>query len=399
MATLLIVDDETELVKNITRFLDLHPGEFEIVTASSAEDAEEILKDREINILLTDVRLPKRDGIELVRRAVTLRPDIQVVVMTAFSSPEVRRMALQEGALRFVEKPLDLEELRQILLETKAGQAGWSGMVGGLEIFDVAQLLALSGKSKAIRVAHGREEGVLVFDCGKLVHASTAALQGSEAFFAMAGWEAGSFVELPRAKARGFRPNITMPTANLMLEAARLRDEDRRATHEGEVFPMEQPVPESRSVAQADIWLTGEQSGRKNLRKEELMAIKEHLRGLQEVEGFMAAAVYSPTGDMLESITNANIDIKTVGAFANNALLNAQKATDQMGVGRGNLMQVRAPQATVIMRCLNEATDFAATAAGKAHFHTVVVMSPEGNMGMAVMMLDRAVSHIADELR
>jgi hypothetical protein len=85
--------------------------------------------------------------------------------------------------------------------------------------------------------------------------------------------------------------------------------------------------------------------------------------------------------------------------FANNALLNAQKATDQMGVGRGNLMQIRAPKAIVLMRCLNEATDFAATKEGKAHVHAVVVMEPEGNVGMATMILDKAIAKVADELR
>ena len=100
--------------------------------------------------------------------------------------------------------------------------------------------------------------------------------------------------------------------------------------------------------------------------------------------------------EAVEKRTNGQIKITI---YANNALLNAQKATDQMGVGRGNFMQIRAPQAIVLMRCLNEATDFAAVKEGKAHFHTVVVLSPEGNIGMAGMMLDKAVVKIADEVR
>ena len=127
--------------------------------------------------------------------------------------------------------------------------------------------------------------------------------------------------------------------------------------------------------------------------------VKEHLEVFQGIEGFKGAAIFTAQGEMLESVTSGKVDIKTVGMFANNALLNAQKATDQMGVGRGNMVQIRAPQAVVLMRCLNEATDFAASKDGKAHIHAVVVMDPEGNTGMATMLLDKAVSAVAEEVR
>ncbi len=129
------------------------------------------------------------------------------------------------------------------------------------------------------------------------------------------------------------------------------------------------------------------------------MAIKDLLTEFESIEGFRGVGVFSAQGEMLDGIAKSDLDIKTVGTFANNALLNAQKATDAMGVGRGNMMTLRAPEATVMMRCLNEATDFAATKAGKAHFHTVVVMAPESNTGMAAMVLDKVVTKIADEVR
>jgi predicted regulator of Ras-like GTPase activity (Roadblock/LC7/MglB family) len=129
------------------------------------------------------------------------------------------------------------------------------------------------------------------------------------------------------------------------------------------------------------------------------MGVKDNLAMLQGAEGFLGAAVFTSAGEILESVAVGGQDMKTIGMFANNALLNAQKATDAMGVGRGNMMQVRAPQAIVLMRCLNEATDFAATSKGKAHFHTVVLMSPEGNVGMAGMLLDKVVGEIAEAVR
>lgn len=129
------------------------------------------------------------------------------------------------------------------------------------------------------------------------------------------------------------------------------------------------------------------------------MAIKEHLAEFESIEGFKGIAVFTAGGEMIDSLTKGKVDIKAIGMYANNALLNAQKATDEMGVGRGNQMQIRAPQAIVLMRCLNEATDFAASKEGKAHFHTVVLLEAEGNTGMATMILEKIVGKIAEELR
>jgi len=394
MATrLLIVDDEVPLLRNLSSYLGSFSAEFEVVTATSAEEALEVLKS-DVDVLLTDIRLPGLDGIELVRRATAAKPGIGVLVMTAFPSSDVRRSAAAAGALRHMEKPLDVRELRRTLLEVVRSRSGWSGSVGGLDIFDFTQLYLMSGKSTAIRVEHGSDHGVLVFKDRSLVHASTHDLEGDEAFYRLATWEGGTCSEIPDLA--GYPPNIRSSTNHLMIEAARLRDEARRdlrseLNDDGDITF--EPEVDARVVPTGDVPTT------EPAKEEPGMALKDHLTDFEDIEGFKGIAVFTAQGEMLEGIAKGKTDIKTVGMFANNALLNAQKATDQMGVGRGNLMQIRAPQAIVIMRCLNEATDFAATKEGKAHFHTVVVLDPEGNTGMASMLLDKAVAKIADEVR
>jgi CheY-like chemotaxis protein len=409
MARVLIVDDEVTLVANIAAFLNSYPDEFEVVTALSGEDGLAALLAGSFDVLVSDVRLPGIDGIELVRRALAIRPELRVVVMTAYGSTELHEVALREGALRFVEKPIDLGELRLLLHQLVDGAQGWSGMVGDLDLFDVAQLLAMSGRTKVVRVSCGAKLGVLGFKGGRLVHASAGDLAGEDAFYAMAVWEGGSFEDLSGRPAKRFTANVSLPTTQLMMEAARLRDESRVRTAPTADRPAAAGLPSPDQTTDVagiidDIAAPAPPAPRDAGRQSQIsedthMAIKDHLNELQTVSGFLAAAVFSPQGDLLEGFANNNMDIKSVGMFANNALLNAQKATDQMGVGRGNRMQIRAPQATVVMRCLNEATDFSASATGKAHFHTVVVMDPDGNVGMASMILDKVVGKIADEVR
>jgi CheY-like chemotaxis protein/predicted regulator of Ras-like GTPase activity (Roadblock/LC7/MglB family) len=399
MSRILIVDDEAELVSHIAEYLTSYPGEFEVTACLSAEEGLEVLTKNEVDLLLTDIRLPGMDGIELVHEALELFPGLRVIVMTAFGSEEMRDVAETVGAIDFIEKPLDLEDLRLTLHETLQEERN---RVGGLDIVDVLQFLALGGYTRVIRVQSGKEKGTLVFDGGELVHVATRRLKGEKALQVLAEWTETSFKELATGDPRRYQRNLSGSTGQIIAKVLALRAGAPIASA-GE--------PSARNDARTDeVRIVTSTTGAAppanptgaapNSGKEDLhMAIKDHLNEFQGIEGFLGAAVFSSQGEMLDGLTMGKIDIKAVGMFANNALLNAQKATDQMGVGRGNLIQIRAPQATIIMRCLNEATDFAATSTGKAHFHTVVVMAPEGNSGMAMMILDKVVGRIADEVR
>jgi hypothetical protein len=86
----------------------------------------------------------------------------------------------------------------------------------------------MSGRFLTIRVAFGRRSGTLMFEQGRLVHASTGKLTGEEAFFEMACWSGGTFEEVPKAAGRPPVPNVKLPLSQLMIEAARRRDEEER---------------------------------------------------------------------------------------------------------------------------------------------------------------------------
>lgn len=399
MRRILVVDDEAELVRYIAEYLRSFPGEFEVATALTGEEGLKLIGEQQVDLLLTDIRLPGIDGLQLVHAALRVLPGLRVIVMTAFGSDEMREVAEHVGAIDFIEKPLDLEDLRLTLLETMQADRG---RIGGLDVLEVVQFLSLGGYTRVVRVQSGKERGTLVFEDGDLVHAATRRLKGERAFHTMAGWKDTSFQELPAVDIHRYQRNLQGPVTQIIALELQLRGDTAPAAR-GSRTAAQAPdqdgagpvIGPTDSAPPANPTGAVHTPGKEGFR----MAIRDHLNEFQSIEGFLGAAVFSAQGDMLDGFSNGKMDIKAVGMFANNALLNAQKATDQMGVGRGNLMQIRAPQATVVMRCLNEATDFAATATGKAHFHTVVVMSPEGNVGMATMLLDRAVGKIAEEVR
>ena len=130
-----------------------------------------------------------------------------------------------------------------------------------------------------------------------------------------------------------------------------------------------------------------------------MATIAEVLEKFKVVDGFQAVGAFSPNGEIVAQCNVARIDLAELGALANDVLLKAQKATDMMNVGRGQLVHIEAPKAHIICRCLNEATDFAATSAGRAHVHLVLILNKDGNVAMAKMKVSSVIQEVAEFFR
>lgn len=130
-----------------------------------------------------------------------------------------------------------------------------------------------------------------------------------------------------------------------------------------------------------------------------MSALDETMAKLAEVEGFMAVGIFTPNGEMAAQLNKSGLKLEEIGSLANEVLLKAQKATELMDVGRGQLVHVEAPKAHIIARCLNENTDFTATEAGKAHLHMVLILAKDGNLAMAKMKLASIIQEAAPTFR
>lgn len=110
--TILIVDDEEETLQSIGRILSREG--YTVFTASSGEMAIYILKENEIDILLTDLKMPGIEGIELMEVARTFLPDIETIVMSAYGTVEEAVDAMKRGAYDFIIKPLKKVDLKVV---------------------------------------------------------------------------------------------------------------------------------------------------------------------------------------------------------------------------------------------------------------------------------------------
>jgi len=113
MAKVLVVDDEPEAVELLVEFL-ASKG-YEVLTASSGEEALRRVKEDRPHLVLLDVRMPKMNGIEVLRRIREIDAETGVIMVTAVNEEDVGRKALELGAFDYIVKPLDLKYLERSL--------------------------------------------------------------------------------------------------------------------------------------------------------------------------------------------------------------------------------------------------------------------------------------------
>jgi len=123
---ILVVDDDPRVGNVVRRFLER--SGHEAVYENDPEEALRRLREHPFDLILTDLMMPRVDGLELLRRAKLLRPSCEVIVMTAFASVGTAREALKRGAVDYLTKPFspdgDLLPLIRSVLEGGAGEEG-----------------------------------------------------------------------------------------------------------------------------------------------------------------------------------------------------------------------------------------------------------------------------------
>jgi PAS domain S-box-containing protein len=153
-ARILVVDDEVGPRESLRMILKPN---YEIATAESGDTALKTLSAFNPDLVFMDIKMPKMDGIELLRRIKAIDPTIEAVMITAYASLDTVKNALTHGAFEYLIKPfsrVDLEETVRRALARRQTELGKSSQLSGL----VNEMRALSTKTRTLEEEARREQ-------------------------------------------------------------------------------------------------------------------------------------------------------------------------------------------------------------------------------------------------
>lgn len=220
----MIVDDEEDLVWTLLRQIRRERPQLEVEGFSDPLAALEQIRKSAPDVLVTDVRMPKLGGIDLIIAARQAAPSIRVIVMTAFNTDHVKKAVARHGSVTLIEKPFEVTALLDLLTPLVDERGGFRGDVSLPMLPDLVQLYSLARVDGALRIVNGPGNGTLWFHAGDIVHARCGDATGVAAFFEMMRWGGGRFLlePLEEPPERTIRESV----ASLLLEGARLEDEE-----------------------------------------------------------------------------------------------------------------------------------------------------------------------------
>ena len=114
---ILVVDDEEDVEELFRQQFrrDIRVGRFTMQFAQSAPTALQLIaeaSEAKIILILSDINMPGMSGLELLPKAKAVRPDVPIIMITAYGDPDTKRKALENGAEALLTKPVDFAALR-----------------------------------------------------------------------------------------------------------------------------------------------------------------------------------------------------------------------------------------------------------------------------------------------
>ena len=178
VVSILIVDDEREVCRFLQRVL-ADPG-YEVETCTSGEEAMARMAQHAFNLVITDLRLPGVNGLEVLRKAKELDPYCEVMVITAYASVESALEAMKSGAYDYIAKPFNVDEIKLVVAKAleKQGLAHaaeerdfyrhLSRIDGLTEVYNYRALYEMLEAELQRSIRHQRSVSVLMIDVDDL---------------------------------------------------------------------------------------------------------------------------------------------------------------------------------------------------------------------------------------
>lgn len=285
MKRVLIVDDEKSFLLSLRDGLGAYRKDFQVLTAENGREAVAVLRTLPIDLLVTDLKLPVMDGFELLAWVSRQQPQMPVIVMTAFGTAEIEARLLKMNALQYLEKPLDLEMLREGIVNGLKEVT--KSYIRGITLATFLQLMGAEQKNCTLKVSVGEQCGYLYIRRGELIDAEYADVQGEAAAMEIVIWE-NAEIEMDGVCRRQHQ-TIGLSMEHLLIEAFRRNDEKLQRGKSAHPVAAQLAVePEPLAAATEEVF-PGAVTGAQSLKGRPVSAAEQARKRLRQVLKRLAA--------------------------------------------------------------------------------------------------------------
>jgi CheY-like chemotaxis protein len=438
MKNILVVDDEeTILITLVEWFASAHAtSDFNILTAFNGVEAVKALASSKIDLLITDLNMPKMDGFELLTHMNNDYKSTPIIVMSAFATPEIKDKVKNMGATIFIPKPFSFDDLEEIdfkaIVSPPPARKDGSGVVSGISLQSFLQLINIESKTCTLTIRSEGKTGQMYLDKGDLMNAKTENNESSKAAQEIISWnDEGLTIEIEDGCAETEK-KIKYTIMSLLMEAARMADEQsakkagvadedeaeakkvkeataaaaaamdetqvitstkKAAPAVAEPPPIPKPPPAPTPPPAAPPAPAAPPTKKKaapevDLGKLDLVKVQTKLKEFSALDGFSGAVLSTSNGDILQTVNSegSEVNLEQAAVFANNILSTSHSSTMNMKMGSGSkLVQVDTEAGHMLI-------------SGQAGLNIMLILGVSSSLGLGKIMVTKTLNDITADL-
>ena len=386
MKNILIVDDEKSFLSSLIFGFESYAADFNTMTAENGKKAVEVMKSRDIDLVVTDLKMPEMDGFELLAYLSRNYPGVPVIVMSAYCTSEIKTMLKDSGAFTILEKPIDFQDLvNKIFLGLEAVSEGF---IQGITLPAFLQLVEMEKKTCTLRIESHGQKGLLYFQDGILIDAETDKEQHESAACTIGCWE-DTRIEIESFCRKKMR-QIDKPLNYILMEGYRIKDEQQRqnvartsssttvanAAGFEDLWPLTPGMLEEEKPLEKDIY-------EPDTKEDKVAQTKEILNELAKLQGVDAVCLVARDGFLLDSIARTGTDTEMIAAIASSGFGASEAMGRQIEKGAMIISMIEFEKGPVMFSPI-----------GNDAF-LVIIAGKDGNLGMIRLKIKKYCGELA----
>ncbi len=351
---ILMVDDDEDLLESLSDNLENLPNISNIDTVFSVDFAIDKIKENNYDLIITDIRMPGKNGLDLILHLRKINYSGKIIVMSAYEEDIRLAERRSYGIIEIISKPFDVTWFKDKIKNYFSDREEVEFVqFDSINLLTVLQIINIEKKSLVVDITCSNNKGYIFMLEGEILHSEYLELEGENALMELVYLKA-SDISLLKLGDKIVKKTINVPFDELIFKILKNIDERQR-----------------------DIQ-------KKSYNAKEEKMFENIFDEFETISGFAAAGIYNGTGKILSSTSNTKeLNFNEVGEQAIKLYKAAKEVCSKMNIGTTNFIETHTDNFTFIHTCI---------VPGKGAIG--VVLKKNGNIGMTRYHMKEVVKRL-----